>query len=895
MPIIMITPGRDCGDLWGLIPMELAAFYLAHCLADPDFYDTAQRWDDSASRFTRAGAEPPGGWQRFEQGLWVLQLPPDHRLPEQGWKVHVSAGLDNAEEVLGVVWEHCVERRIAFKFLRSRQVLQLTNAKYADRGSSGKFCTIYPNSAEELSGALTELGDALDGRPGPYVLSDLRWRNGPLFVRYGAFQHRTCRGRNGEPVPALTDPRTGQLVPDLRGPAFRVPPWVEPPPFLTEAMAARNNGAGTFPYEVQKALHFSNAGGVYLATDPDTGRSVVLKEARPLAGLDTDGVDAVARLRHEHAILDQLAGLAVVPRVLGDFTCWEHHFLVQEYIEGETLTQAAAGRHPYTKPEPSAREIADFAAWAVEVVGKVRAALSAIHSRGVVVGDVHPSNILLRPDGSVVLVDFELALPIGAADRPTLGAPGFVPPEGCTGPAIDHYGLAATALWVFVSVAPVLQTGNPGKSELFLQVLADRFGVPEPFVAALRRDLRPRHETSGATADHVHQPVLQALGDPKPEDWPQLRRSIAEGILAAATPQRSDRLFPGDVEQFRTGGLNIAHGAAGVLLALAEAGLPPDPEHVDWLIRAVKRWDAPQPGFYDGLHGIAYVLDRLGHRVPALAVLDRAVDLTDAEPPLAGLHSGLAGMGLNLLHFGTADADCRHRALTVAGRLADAIRTGTLRPDRPTAAGLMFGSTGVALFFLHCFRATSDPEFLDLARAALHRDLADCETGPGDTLQVREQHRLMPHLGIGTAGMAPVLGELLRQCDDAQLAHAYERIRRTCRAESGIFPGLFTGHAGVLASLAATGSRPALDDPAVRTHLNRLSWYAEIRHGRLVFPGEQLYRLSTDLATGAAGVLLALTAVFDDRRDFLPFLPAGAATPRQTQTCDPAGPREERR
>ncbi|WP_158690164.1 class III lanthionine synthetase LanKC [Streptomyces sp. MspMP-M5] len=879
----------------GLIPMDLAAFYLAHCLADPDFYDTAQHWDDSASRFALTGAELPGGWHRSEQELWVLQLPPGRRLPEQGWKVHVSAGLDNAAEVLAAVWDHCVKRRIAFKFLRSRQVLQLTNAKYADRGSSGKFCAIYPTSDEELSRVLTELGEALDGQPGPYVLSDLRWRNGPLFVRYGAFQHRTCRGQSGEPVPALTDPRTGRLVPDLRGPSFRIPPWVEPLPFLAETMAARNNGGDSFPYQVRKALHFSNAGGVYLATDPHTGRNVVLKEARPLAGLDTDGVDAVTRLRHEHAILDQLAGLAVVPRVLGHFTCWEHHFLVQEYIEGETLTREAARRHPHLKPEPSPREIADFTAWVVEVVGKVRAALRTIHSRGVVAGDVHPSNIMLRPDGGVALIDFELALPLGAADRPPLGAPGFVPPAGCTGPDIDHYGLAATALWVFLSTAPVLRTRDPGKTELFLQVLADRFGAPDSFVAGLRRDLRPAGGTSGTTADRGHRTGLQALGDPQPEDWTHLRRSLAEGILATATPQRPDRLFPGDVEQFRTGGLNIAHGAAGVLLALTEAGLPPDPEHVDWLIRAVDRWETPQPGFYDGLHGIAYVLDRLGHRDAALSALDRAVNLRETEPPLVGLHSGLAGMGLNLLHFGTADADCLRRALTIADRLADAVRTGGLQPDRPSAAGLMFGATGVALFFLHCFRAIADPELLELARAALHRDLADCETGPDNTLQVRERNRLMPHLGIGTAGMAPILGELLRHRDDGPLALAYEQIRRTCRAESGIFPGLFTGHAGVMASVAATGSTPALDDPAVRKHLRRLSWYAELRDGRLAFPGEQLYRLSTDLATGAAGVLLALTAVFDDRRDFLPFLPAAVSTPRQTPTCDPAGTTAGRR
>jgi hypothetical protein len=77
---------------------------------------------------------------------------------------------------------------------------------------------------------------------------------------------------------------------------------------------------------------------------------------------------------------------------------------------------------------------------------------------------------------------------------------------------------------------------------------------------------------------------------------------------------REDRLFPGDIEQLWSGGLNLAHGAAGVLLSLATAGVPIDPEHLEWLLRAVPRWKQPRMGFYNGLHGIAYALDRLGCR-----------------------------------------------------------------------------------------------------------------------------------------------------------------------------------------------------------------------------------------------------------------------------------------
>jgi hypothetical protein len=52
----------------------------------------------------------------------------------------------------------------------------------------------------------------------------------------------------------------------------------------------------------------------------------------------------------------------------------------------------------------------------------------------------------------------------------------------------------------------------------------------------------------------------------------------------------------------------------------------------------------------------------------------------------------------------------------------------------------------------------------------------------------------------------------------------------------------------------------------------------------MAFPGEQLLRLSMDLATGTAGVLLALGAAFHADPVHLPFLaPPGAPTAERSE------------
>ncbi|MFE1417123.1 hypothetical protein ACIGFK_42350 [Streptomyces sp. NPDC085524] len=113
--------------------------HAAFCDADRWFYDAPYRRDGES--FRQALAPVPAGWISHRSGDWLALQPLGLQLPAQGWKIHVSAGLDNAQAVLDEVHAYCVERRIAFTFVPSRYLLHLRNAKYADRSASGKFLT----------------------------------------------------------------------------------------------------------------------------------------------------------------------------------------------------------------------------------------------------------------------------------------------------------------------------------------------------------------------------------------------------------------------------------------------------------------------------------------------------------------------------------------------------------------------------------------------------------------------------------------------------------------------------------------------------------------------------------------------------------------------------------
>jgi hypothetical protein len=889
--------------------------YEAYCLADPLFYDTPAVSAASAGEFAVAARPLPAGWARTLRADWVLFGRPDTPLPEQGWKIHVSAVPENAERVLDTVWDYCTARRVAFKCLRSRQIFTAQNGKYADRGGSGKFITIYPGDAAELERVLRELGDLLDGEPGPYILSDLRWQSGPLYVRYGGFRERTFRTAAGELALGIEAP-DGTLTPDRRDPSFHLPEWVSVPPFLAESMSARSaRTGGEFPYRIERALHFSNAGGIYVGSDPRTGQPVLIKEARPYAGLDGSGTDAVARLERERRALARLTGLACVPALIEHRTCWEHHFLVREYVNGDSLRHLGILRNPILRPDPTPAGLAEYAEWALDRLDRVERGLDELHARGVVIGDLHPDNILVRPDGSIAFIDFELAMPVAEARRPPLGAPGYIAPRGYEGFAIDRYALGCVRLGVFMPITPIIRW-HSGKVDQLLGVIAEHFPVPPDFAERVRHDLGPRPfgdvagappngRRAGAAGPAGAQTAAGAAGAapagtapaastasaagtgpgagagagagawtwprPTPANWPRIRAAIGEAILASATPDRTDRLFPGDIEQFATpgGGVGLAYGAAGVLWALAETGVGRFPDHEKWLLAAARRLDRPQPGFYDGLAGVAYALDRLGRTDDARDILTLATTAVPGPADLS-LYSGLSGIGLNLLHFARRTGDAGYRDL--AGEMAERI-VALLAPEpAPEArAGLLYGASGPALFLVRLYELTGDERLLDHALVALRSDIQRCAWTPNGTLQLDEGWRVMPYVASGSAGIGMAVHEYLRHRPEPDLLAARDGIRRAANAPFVVGAGLFNGRAGLIACLLHTCEGPQ-PPPPVAVHLRNIGWHAVPYRGGSAFIGDQLMRLSTDLATGSAGVLLVLHTVLTGAGHGLPFL-----------------------
>ncbi|MCJ0906697.1 class III lanthionine synthetase LanKC [Rhodococcus sp. ARC_M6] len=858
--------------------------YLEYALADRRFYDRphqdpTQRPSANVRRYELTYLESNIEWKSVESYGWQHHQPSlSVKLPDQGWKIHCSATLQNAQAILDITSKYCIERHYSFKFLPNSAAMLRSNMKYAHRGGSGKFITIYPPDARSCESILNELNELLQGFDGPYILSDLRWQDGPLYVRYGGFALKYVRDQYDELVPAITDP-DGRLVPDLRQPAFRPPTWVEVPDFIAKQkeLLHADGDDQPFPYKMIDALHFSNGGGVYKALNGN-GAEIVVKEARPFAGITPDGRDAVSRLQRERDILQMLNESPYFAGILDYFEHSSHHFLVQEYVHGRTLNKELVERNPLVRANETQLDRATYRDWALGIVNEVQSAIEHLHSQRIVFGDLHPNNVLVLPDNSIKIIDFEMSYVEGQDDvvQP-MGAPGFTPGDGRTGLSADLYSLACLKISIFLPLTVLLDL-SAEKIEQLVAEAHDLFELPDSYCQSVLEVLRPRLNANnvGIHPLRAMEPIQQ-WGVHDVDGVEKIRSLIDLGIRESRQLSRSDRLYPGDIAQFSGDSFSIAHGPCGNLLTTA---MSEEDKRLatEWVEHTIRRAPNVSVGLYDGLSGAASTFERLGLHSTADSWAERIYRAPFELLP-SELFSGLAGIGLYMLERHRRNSD--PASLEAINRIRQVMHDRLQVPNSSIHSengqlhvatgkgGLMHGASGQSLFWIRAYEVLGHQQDLDDAKEALEQDISLLIDCPDGSLQLNEGWRRLPYIASGSTGVGLAIMRVASHSPEPRYEDLLAKITHAATAEFCIQSNLFNGRAGFiyyLLQLIESGR----DYGQTREHLDaqvrRLQLHA-IPHGvGIHFPGEQLLRLSTDWATGSAGVSNMLGLYADSLR-----------------------------
>jgi tRNA A-37 threonylcarbamoyl transferase component Bud32 len=733
---------------------------------------------------------------------------------------------------------------------------------------------LYPSTQECALLVLRRLEADLAGISGPYVLTDRRFGTSEcVFYRYGAFLSRTRIDAEGNRVLTMVGP-DGHEIDDERRPAFRLPPGVSDP-FRQETAASTARGPVTLHgHTFEKVLQHSNSGGAYRFRS-EQGEPVFIKEAKSHNGYTSDGVDAKTRLNAEYLTLRAISRRepGLCPRPVKLFQHWEHTYLITEWVPGTSLFHWMVSNNPALRIEPTAAEFEEYHRRSLALLDQLDAQLCRLHEIGFVFVDLSPSNVIVDDDDRVRLIDFEAAQPASAV-RTIMGTPGYQHPDPKAVAEqdpreLDRFGLAALALLLLFTVHEAAERHPPVLDHLHAD-LTELAPVPPRLWQWATRYRQPAEDDGLPTPQTVRHDTVAALR------W--LAERTADSLEAMAQPDHPAWVYPTTPLGYRTDTRAVAAGTAGVLYALHRAGRPCDPVVVRRLRdEAVAAHATSAPGLLYGSAGVACVLAELGE-IDAAETLLTAAAAHPLNSTSATLGGGAAGTALGLLlhHRRTGEQRWLDLADQVLALLPDDEQELSARLSPTTPSGLVGGRPGVALAQYYLYRRTGDSRLFARGMGLLRDELAYAEPLPADGLRFKPSHtdqRAMPYLFTGSAGYAAVLSRYLAHRPDAEFggdadldaAEALQRCLRSCSARFTAFPGLFPGLAGLATVLAGAGKRlgrPELVD-AARTSARGLFRYAIPRKDGVGWLGEPGQRLSADLWSGSAGILLALHQLID--------------------------------
>lgn len=233
---------------------------------------------------------------------------------------------------------------------------------------------------------------------------------------------------------------------------------------------------------VEDCIHTGSMALIYrahYAGGREPNFEMVMKVPRMTAG---DGAENIVSFEVEHQIMQVLAGTHV-PRLVAAGDLDVVPYLVMEYVRGRTLDHWLELGEQGQRPD---------AATLASLGAAVATAAHSLHKQNAVHLDLKPANVLIRDDGSAVLVDFGLSFHAHYPDllaeelRKAVGSPAYMAPEQVVGVRGDpRSDIFAIGVILYELATGELPFGNPQT----IGGLRQRLWMDPPPPRKLRPDL----------------------------------------------------------------------------------------------------------------------------------------------------------------------------------------------------------------------------------------------------------------------------------------------------------------------------------------------------------------------------------------------------------------------
>ncbi len=269
------------------------------------------------------------------------------------------------------------------------------------------------------------------------------------------------------------------------------------------------------PYTIIKEIGHGGMGCVYKGQDAH-GKIVAIKmmsnrvtcfpEYRQLFQTE---VDTLKRMNHPSVV-----------HIVGDPYRDDkgNLYLPMEFVDGETIEQHVSSKGTFVLED------------AVALMSKILEALQYVHDRQRIHRDIKPSNIMIRPNGSVCVIDFGIAKDarIGGTGQTVgrvIGTDGYMSPEQAKGLHIDHrtdiYSLGCVFFYLltgqhavqkgnndYATVANILQGNMPLPSQAVNTIPS---AIDEVFLKSVDKNMMLRYQTAAEFKEALEEACGQSI------------------------------------------------------------------------------------------------------------------------------------------------------------------------------------------------------------------------------------------------------------------------------------------------------------------------------------------------------------------------------------------------
>lgn len=792
-----------------------------YTLADPDYY---------APVFARADRERtlvpdrvPDGWLGERSGPWTWWTRRGREFVRPALRVYASAKADRVQQILDTFSARCFAHEVAFRHVSSRALHEILQHKGGPRIQSGIFATAYPANARAAHELLRSLHAATSDEDGPAVPSARAYRDSRV-VYYG-------RANASSDSELRMDGTWARVTED--GLIGGTAPAPEPPPGL----------------EPLRLVASTNTGCAYTARTA-AGGTVFVRQVPLHGGPTRDGTSASDRLREWWHVLNRVQADApgLLPAPVQHVEAHPHAFLVSEAVGGIPFARWMTGRNPIANALAEPEDWRRYHRRAGRVLAQLERDVRRLRALGYPVTRLEHRHILIDANDNVRLTG------------PVRGGHSAFEP-------VDQAVLSELALTLLTAAAPAAKHNPDSLAHIHRDLTRRGPLAPDLWRRAASCGLSPAH--SGLSPAQPQLPTPEEVEADERAALVLLRERVVDGILAAATPDDPQQIFPTVPYGYETNTLNVAYGAAGVVHALraARADIP------GWITRrlrdeALARSAELPPGLYTGSAGIAWVLADQGFADEARALLDRA-DRHPLTRESATLAWGAAGVAMAHLALYGHTLDDLHldRALALL-RLPDTPSDLTAMLGPHDMTGLWYGRTGVALALGQVADVTGAGPLRDVGLRLLHAELDRSKaTADGGLVFPRSSgnRRALYYLHCGSAGFLTTACRYLAEAPDERLAEALSGLVTTSGITHVGSVGLGQGLAGLGFALAECDRLigRASAGAAAWTSARALFQHTRPHAGTVRFLGDPGLRHSCDLWSGAAGVLVFLAHLLE--------------------------------